>query len=114
MVLLPGTQYSNGQAFDIPNVVIEAHKVGAYAGFDLAAVVGDMELSLHDWNVDFAVWAHYKYLNGGLGSVGGAFIHRNIFIGYNDSDTPAHDREKFILIKYGTPRTNNLRNIAFP
>ena len=79
MVLLPGTQYSNGQAFDIPNVVIEAHKVGAYAGFDLAAVVGDMELSLHDWNVDFAVWAHYKYLNGGLGSVGGAFIHRNIF-----------------------------------
>ena len=79
LVLLPGTQYSNGQAFDIPNVVIEAHKVGAYAGFDLAAVVGDMELSLHDWNVDFAVWAHYKYLNGGLGSVGGAFIHRNIF-----------------------------------
>ena len=79
MVLLPGTQYSNGQAFDIPNVVIEAHKVGAYAGFDLAAVVGDMELSLHDWNVDFAVWAHYKYLNGGLGSVGGAFIHRKIF-----------------------------------
>lgn len=80
LVLLPGTQYSNGQAFDIPNVVIEAHKVGAYAGFDLAAVVGDMELSLHDWNVDFAVWAHYKYLNGGLGSVGGAFIHSNINI----------------------------------
>jgi len=78
LVLLPGTQYSTGQAFDIPNVVIEAHKVGAYAGFDLAAVVGDMELSLHDWNVDFAVWAHYKYLNGGIGSIGGAFIHSNI------------------------------------
>ena len=104
MVLLPGTQYSNGQAFDIPNVVIEAHKVGAYAGFDLAAVVGDMELSLHDWNVDFAVWAHYKYLNGGLGSVGGAFIHRKIFIDY----------EKIIAIKYRIPHTNNLRNTAFP
>ena len=104
MVLLPGTQYSNGQAFDIPNVVIEAHKVGAYAGFDLAAVVGDMELSLHDWNVDFAVWAHYKYLNGGLGSVGGAFIHRNIFIDY----------EEIIAIKYGIRRTYNLRNTAFP
>ena len=77
MVLLPGTQYSNGQYFDIPNVTIEAHKVGAFAGFDLAAVVGDMELSLHDWNVDFAVWAHYKYLNGGMGSIGGAFIHRH-------------------------------------
>ena len=104
MVLLPGTQYSNGQAFDIPNVVIEAHKVGAYAGFDLAAVVGDMELSLHDWNVDFAVWAHYKYLNGGLGSVGGAFIHRNIFIDYG----------KIIAIKNGIRHTNNLRNTAFP
>ena len=96
MVLLPGTQYSNGQAFDIPNVVIEAHKVGAYAGFDLAAVVGDMELSLHDWNVDFAVWAHYKYLNGGLGSVGGAFIHRNILrtlIEFLESDRKFHPIE---------------------
>jgi kynureninase len=52
-----------------------AHQVGAVAGFDLAHAIGNIEMKLHEWNVDFAVWCSYKYLNSGPGSVAGAFIH---------------------------------------
>ena len=82
LVFFPGAHYHSGQAFDMANIVKVAHEVGAYAGFDLAAVAGDMVLHLHDWNVDFALWTHYKYINGGLGSMGGAFIHRHVIKKY--------------------------------
>ena len=32
-------------------------------------------LQLHDWDVDFACWCSYKYLNSGPGGVSGAFVH---------------------------------------
>jgi kynureninase len=53
-----------------------AHDAGAYAGFDLAHAVGNVELDLHQWKVDFACWCSYKYLNSGPGGVAGAFIHQ--------------------------------------
>jgi kynureninase len=76
MVLLSGVQYYSGQYFDIPVITKAAHQVGAIAGWDLAHAVGNVPLHLHDWQVDFAVWCHYKYLNGGPGAVGGAFVHQ--------------------------------------
>jgi kynureninase len=53
-----------------------AHDAGAYCGFDLAHAAGNIELHLHDWDVDFACWCSYKYLNSGPGGVAGAFINK--------------------------------------
>ena len=36
---------------------------------------GNVELSLHDWDVDFACWCTYKYMNAGAGAIAGAFVH---------------------------------------
>lgn len=78
LVLLPGVQYYTGQRFDIPRIVRAAHAAGAVAGFDLAHAVGNVPLALHDWDVDFAVWCNYKYINGGPGAVGGCFVHERL------------------------------------
>ena len=75
LVMLPGVQYYTGQVLPMAAITAAAHDVGARVGFDLAHAVGNVPLALHDWNVDFAAWCSYKYLNGGPGGVGGAFVH---------------------------------------
>lgn len=75
LVLMGGINYYTGQYFDLKKITEAAHKAGAYAGFDLAHAVGNVELKLHDWDVDFACWCNYKYLNAGPGAVGAAYIH---------------------------------------
>lgn len=75
LVFFGGVHYYTGQFMDIPAITEAAHNVGAYAGFDLAHAAGNVQLQLHDWNVDFACWCSYKYLNSGPGGVAGAYIH---------------------------------------
>ena len=75
LVLLPGVQYYTGQVLSMAEITAAAHAAGARVGFDLAHAVGNIPLALHDWNVDFAAWCSYKYLNGGPGAVAGAFVH---------------------------------------
>ncbi len=79
LALLPGVQYLTGQRLDMARLAAAAHAVGAVAGFDLAHAVGNLPLALHDWNVDFAAWCSYKYLNGGPGATAGAFVHERHF-----------------------------------
>jgi kynureninase len=75
LVMFGGVNYYTGQLFNMQRIAAAAHKVGALAGFDLAHAVGNVPLQLHDWDVDFACWCSYKYLNSGPGGVGGAFVH---------------------------------------
>lgn len=75
LVMLGGVHYFTGQVLNMKEITDAAHAVEAYAGFDLAHAAGNLKLKLHDWNVDFAAWCSYKYLNGGPGTVGGAYIH---------------------------------------
>lgn len=75
LVLWPAVQYLSGQRFDVARIARAAHGAGCLAGFDLAHAIGNVPLALHEDAADFAVWCSYKYLNGGPGAIGGAFVH---------------------------------------
>src|ERR1039457_4161470 len=75
LVLIAGVNFFTGQLFDIAKITAAAQKRGITAGIDLAHAAGNVPLALHDWNVDFAVWCSYKYLNSGPGAAAGAFVH---------------------------------------
>lgn len=75
LIMIGGVNYYTGQFFDLKKITERGHKVGAKVGFDLAHAVGNVNLELHDWNVDFAAWCSYKYLNSGPGGVAGIYVH---------------------------------------
>ena len=104
LVMMGGVNYYTGQFFDLEQITTEAHKVGALAAFDLAHAAGNYPLKLHDWNVDFAVWCTYKYMNSGPGGTSGVFVHERHEM---NPDLPrfagwwGHDEENRFLMKPG-------------
>ncbi|MBK9738320.1 MAG: kynureninase [Actinobacteria bacterium] len=74
-VLLGGVNYLTGEVVDMPAITAAGHGIGATVGWDLAHAAGNIPLHLHDWDVDFAAWCSYKYLNAGPGALSGAFVH---------------------------------------
>lgn len=109
LVFFSGVQYYTGQAFNIEAITAKAHAVGAIAGFDLAHAAGNIELKLHDWDVDFAAWCSYKYLNSGPGSVAGAFVHERYA---NNPELPRfagwwghNEEERFKMLKGYQPES---------
>ncbi len=79
LVLFGGINYYTGQCFDMAAITRATHDIGAIAGFDLAHAAGNVILKLHDWEVDFACWCSYKYMNSGPGGISGAFVNEKHF-----------------------------------
>jgi kynureninase len=75
LVLIGGVNYYTGLVFDIKTITQAGHEMGAKVGWDLAHAAGNIKLELHDWNVDFAAWCSYKYMNSGPGNASGCFVH---------------------------------------
>ena len=97
LVLIGGVNYYTGQVFDMKTITASGHQVGAKVGWDLAHAAGNIKLELHDWNVDFAAWCSYKYMNSGPGNVSGCFVHEKH---HNDKELPrfagwwGHNKER--------------------
>jgi kynureninase len=75
LVMFGGVNYYTGQLFEMDRITRSAHEKDCVVGFDLAHSAGNAVLRLHEWDVDFAIWCSYKYLNGGPGCVAGCFVH---------------------------------------
>ncbi|HWB63609.1 MAG TPA: kynureninase [Chitinophagales bacterium] len=76
LVMFSAVNYYTGQFFDLKSIAQTAAKHNITFGVDLAHAIGNVEVKLHDWGIDFATWCSYKYLNSGPGGVRGVFVHQ--------------------------------------
>lgn len=83
LVLMGGVNYYSGQVLDMETITKAGKETGTFVGWDLAHAAGNVELKLHEWNVDFAAWCSYKYMNSGPGNVSGFFVHEQ-YHGHKD------------------------------
>lgn len=102
LVLIGGVNYYTGQVFDMGKITKAGHDAGAFVGWDLAHAAGNIELKLSEWNIDFAAWCSYKYMNSGPGNASGCFINKKY---HNKKDIPrfegwwGHNKERRFLME---------------
>ncbi|MDW8273684.1 MAG: kynureninase [Chitinophagales bacterium] len=108
LVMFSAVNYFTGQYFDIPAIAETCRRYGIYFGLDLAHAIGNVPLQLHDWDVDFATWCSYKYLNSGPGGVSGIFVHEK----HHGSNLPRlagwwgnNEKKRFLMLKNFEPMT---------
>src|SRR5438046_2687821 len=114
IVMIGGINFFTGQLFDIERITSLAQKPGCVVGFDLAHAIGNVPLALHHWNVDFAVWCSYKYLNAGPGAVAGAFVHEHLqelFRKLQAAGVKCDFREANVVRVAPTPLYNTFREV---
>ncbi len=103
LIWFAGVNYYSGQAFEFERITKAGHKKGCVVGFDLAHATGNLVMKLHEWEIDFAVWCNYKYMNAGPGAIGGAYVHEKHL---NDQSLPkflgwwGHDKETRFLMDH--------------
>jgi kynureninase len=116
LVLLPGIQYYTGQLLDIKTITAHARSKGLIIGWDLAHAAGNVPLQLHSWDVDFAAWCTYKYMNSGPGGMGGLFVHERHGKVTKDADTGKLDFRHRLTGWYAGDRTSrfNMDNKFVP
>ena len=102
LLLIGGVNYYTGQVFDMKTITKAGHDAGAFVGWDLAHAAGNIELKLSEWNIDFAAWCSYKYMNSGPGNASGCFINEKY---HNEKDIPrfegwwGHNKERRFLME---------------
>jgi|TARA_R100000501_G_C2620782_1_gene114030 kynureninase len=102
LVLIGGVNYYTGQVLEMETITRAGHEIGAFVGWDLAHAAGNIELNLSGWNVDFAAWCSYKYMNSGPGNASGCFINEKY---HNQKDIPrfegwwGHSKERRFLME---------------
>ena len=102
LVLIGGVNYYTGQVLEMETITKAGHEIGAFVGWDLAHAAGNIELNLSEWNVDFAAWCSYKYMNSGPGNASGCFINEKY---HNQKDIPrfegwwGHSKERRFLME---------------
>lgn len=79
LLLLPSVLYRSGQLFDIQRVTAAAHEYGIPVGWDCCHSAGVIPHHFDDWNVDFAFWCNYKYLNAGPGGIAALYVNEKHF-----------------------------------
>ncbi len=102
LVLIGGVNYYTGQVLEMETITRAGHEIGTFVGWDLAHAAGNIELNLSEWNVDFAAWCSYKYMNSSPGNASGCFINEKY---HNQKDIPrfegwwGHSKERRFLME---------------
>ena len=79
LALLPSVYYKSGQLTDMKRLTKSAHRKKIIIGFDCSHSVGVVPHHLDEWDVDFAFWCNYKYMNAGPGGTASLYVNRRLF-----------------------------------